>query len=312
MTAQQPASPPVAGDAFCAIVDWGTSSFRLWLVARDGQVIGERRSHEGMMHCSQTGFEPVLSAHLQALAAPAKLPVLICGMAGAKQGWEEASYLATPTALGELSDHAVSVSSALGDIRILPGLAQRDVDAPDVMRGEETQLLGVSRRMQTGLVCMPGTHCKWVLLETGEVTGFTTFMTGELFAVISKHSILSHAVDDARPDGQHPAFVRAVDAALAHPGMAFGQLFSVRAAQLLGFDDKSDGAAHLSGLLIGAEISAIKQRYGTGQGVTLVASGSLTALYESALVRAGFSVATVDADECVRTGLFEAALKLWG
>ena len=123
-------------------VDWGTSSFRLWLVDRAGAVLEERRSPEGMMVASKLGFAAVLQSHLDAVGAGNDLPVVICGMAGARQGWVEAGYIDTPAQLASILARAVAVPGLSRDVRILPGIAQRDPNAPDVMRGEETQLLG--------------------------------------------------------------------------------------------------------------------------------------------------------------------------
>src|SRR3954452_20420053 len=107
-------------------VDWGTSSFRLWLVDRAGDVLGERRSHEGMMAAGKLGFAAVLQSHLEAVGAAPGLPVVVCGMAGARQGWVEAGYVDTPAQLASILKHAVAVPGQGRDIRILPGIAQRD------------------------------------------------------------------------------------------------------------------------------------------------------------------------------------------
>ena len=141
------------------VVDWGTSSFRGWLMSADGAALAESRGAEGMLHRAAAGaggFAAVLREHLARLGAPAGVPVLICGMAGARQGWAEAPYLRTPTRLDALHEGALRID-APGDIRILPGIAQSWPDRPDVMRGEETQLLGVTEPGFTGLVCIPGT-----------------------------------------------------------------------------------------------------------------------------------------------------------
>ena len=181
------------------VVDWGTSSFRGWLMSADGEALAESRGGEGMLHCAAAGaggFAPVLRDHLARLGAPAGAPVLICGMAGARQGWAEAPYLKTPTRLDALHEGALRID-APGDIRILPGIAQARPDRPDVMRGEETQLLGVTEPDFTGLVCIPGTHSKWVRIDAGRIVAFSTYMTGELFSVMAQHSILAHAVETA-------------------------------------------------------------------------------------------------------------------
>lgn len=297
-----------------AAVDWGTTSFRLWLVGENGDVLAERRSHEGMTTAAKTGFSPILESHLAAVGAPAHLPVVICGMAGARQGWVEAGYLDTPAPLSGIVGAAVIVSDANRDIRILPGLAQRSEEHPDVMRGEETQLLGAAGTLGNGnhIVCMPGTHSKWVRLAGGVVDGFSTFMTGEMFDVISKHSILSHAVADGGAfDGDNKSFVEAVIRAGRNPAMATNLLFTARAGQLLHALPALDARARLSGTLIGLEIAGALSSARPGSSVCLVASGPLSALYRSALSALDLEPTIIDADDAVRRGLAAAACTLW-
>jgi 2-dehydro-3-deoxygalactonokinase len=301
-------------DAAYVAVDWGTSSFRLWLIGRDETILAERRSGEGMTTAARTGFAAVLQSHLAAISAPEDLPVLICGMAGAKQGWVEAGYLDTPAALSAIPAAAVRVPGVAADIRILPGLAQRDTAAPDVMRGEETQLLGAAAELGNGdhLVCMPGTHSKWVRLSAGKVEGFSTFMTGELFDAIAKNTILSHAVADAgaiAPD--NAAFRAAVTRMVANPALATSQMFSVRAGSLIAGLSPDDAKARLSGTLIGLEIAGALSLAAKNTPVTLVASGSLGMLYEQALAAAGLAPTVIDADAAVRHGLAAGAKALW-
>jgi 2-dehydro-3-deoxygalactonokinase len=297
-------------EAFCAAVDWGTSRIRLWLMSRDGTVLGQSRGDEGMLRCQETGFAPTLAKHLTAAGAHDGLPVMICGMAGARRGWREVPYLDVPTALSRLAQAAERVYHAGGDIRILPGVAQRRVEGPNVMRGEETQLLGAVDVGESALLCMPGTHCKWVVVEDGAIVEFSTFMTGELFDAISKHSILAQSTAGGDFDPRHPAFGRAMARALADPASAHSALFELRAAQLLGFEDLRDGTPRLSGLLIGAEVGAARTLYRTER-VRLVASGVIAEIYQAALEAAGAEVALVDAEEAARRGLFAAARAVW-
>ncbi|OAP40903.1 2-dehydro-3-deoxygalactonokinase [Sinorhizobium glycinis] len=299
---------------YYAAVDWGTSSFRLWLIGEDGAVLAERRSAEGMTTAARTGFHAVLDGHLAAVSAPAHLPIIICGMAGARQGWREAGYLETPATLGAIAGNAIAVPDVDRDIRILPGLAQRDDRHPDVMRGEETQLLGAAGMLDDGrhLVCMPGTHSKWVRLSGQTVDGFSTFMTGELFEVISKHTILSHAVAEADAiAADSAAFAEAVTRARERPALTTNLLFSVRAGQLLHGLSAADAKARLSGTLIGLEIAGALASAGSVDGICLVGSGRLGALYRSALESQGLTVRVVDADEAVRAGLSAAAQAIW-
>ncbi|WP_438749892.1 2-dehydro-3-deoxygalactonokinase [Pararhizobium sp. O133] len=297
-----------------AAVDWGTSSFRLWIVSESGAVLAERRSGEGMTTAAQTGFSKILESHLSAVSAPPHLPVIICGMAGARQGWVEAGYLDTPAPLTGIVKAAVTVTDANRDIRILPGLAQRDQDRPDVIRGEETQLLGAISQLGGGshLVCMPGTHSKWVRVTGGIVDGFSTFMTGELFDVISKHSILSHAVADAGAfDATNVGFLSAVATAAKNPAMATNLLFTVRSGQLLHGLTAPAAKARLSGTMIGLEIAGALSTAKPGANVCLVASGPLAGLYQSALSALDLTPVTIDADDAVRHGLAAAAQAIW-
>jgi len=294
-----------------AAVDWGTTRMRVWLVDDAGKVLAERRGDDGLITAQQKGFSTILEGHLAALGAPETLPVIICGMAGSRQGWLEAPYVTVPSPIGAILAGAARVPGQSRDIRIVPGLAQRLVDAPDVMRGEETQLAGAGLPAKgRHLVCMPGTHSKWVAVEDGAVAGFGTWPTGELFSVMAAHSILRHSL------GEHPAAVAADNPffcqwcgrALGEGGDVTSKLFAIRAAGLLQDLQSNDAAACLSGLLIGGEIASAQRRYGASAApVVLVASGALAALYAAALGVAGLAFRTVDADEAVRAGLVEAA-----
>lgn len=303
-----------AGAAFAALVDWGTSNFRLWLVDRSGKVLAERQSGEGMgTIANPAGFSDVLESHLAALAAPAGLPVAIAGMAGARTGWIEATYLNAPADLRALYQGAVRAPSDHRKAFILPGVCQRDPLPYDVMRGEETQLAGaVTAGKDTGLFCMPGTHSKWVLLKQGVIEQFATVMTGELFDLISKQSILRLSMAGAERSGaDHPAFVAAAREAM-EPGFAItARLFSIRAGGLLAGATASDASARLSGLLIGAEVAAMRHLVPSGSMVHIVGSESLAALYTQALAIAGLSADPLDGSALVRSGLFAAATELF-
>lgn len=301
-------------------VDWGTSSFRLWVMAPDGTVLGESAGPDGMSRCAETGFAPVLARHLAQAGAPDGLPILICGMAGSRQGWAEAPYADLPAPVSALAARALRLPNALAqqvgsprDIRILPGLARRDSSHPDVMRGEETQLLGLVGLGHQGLVCMPGTHCKWALLRDGAVASFHSAMTGELFDLLRHHSILRHAMPESgkvAPDA--PAFAAAVDQVLEDPAMALSSLFGIRAGNLLGQTTTADAQARLSGLLIGADVAlALRDLDPDAHQITLIGQRGLGPLYAVALARAGAPVNHVDAETASRHGLLAAAHEIW-
>lgn len=298
---------------FCAAADWGTSSFRIWLISEDGRPMAERRSDEGMTHSATAGFASVLETHLAALGAAEDLPVVICGMAGSRQGWQEARYLTVPAALSDVLERAITVDGPARDVRILPGLAQRDPSHPDVMRGEETQLLGAfAGEHASGLACMPGTHSKWVSVEDRRVTGFSTYMTGELFGMITRYSILRHAVGDGgncRPDSKD--FLSGIAQACANPEAISQLLFTIRAGQLLYAREVTASYERLSGLLIGSEIGAALSKFSVKGPIHLIASGKLFGLYRSAFQSLGHDVVAIDADEAVLKGLVAGARRYW-
>ncbi|MEK9284494.1 MULTISPECIES: 2-dehydro-3-deoxygalactonokinase [unclassified Bradyrhizobium] len=294
-------------------VDWGTSSFRLWLVNQAGQVLAERRSGEGMLAAAKAGFAAVLQSHLAAVEAPDHLPVLVCGMAGARQGWVEAGYVDTPAPLAAILKQAARVPGEARDIRILPGIAQRDAGAPDVMRGEETQLLGALGFDAAGeaAVCMPGTHSKWVRVKDGTVEHFSTFMTGELFSAVSRETILSLAVAGADDADDVASFKSAVTAAFEAPAFAANLLFGARSRQLLFGGTPAAARETLSGTLIGIELAAGLSGAVPKSGIMLVASGRLAMLYRLAFDALSVNVVPIDADEAVRRGLSMAASAIW-
>jgi 2-dehydro-3-deoxygalactonokinase len=294
-------------------VDWGTSSFRLWLVDGAGHVLGERRSSEGMMAAGKVGFSSVLQSHLDAVGAANDLPVIICGMAGARQGWVEAGYIDTPAHLESILVRAVAAPGLSRDVRILPGIAQRDPKAPDVMRGEETQLLGALGMSAAGeaIVCIPGTHSKWAVVKDAIVKRFATFMTGELFSVVSRETILSHAVTGAAEAEDVGAFKAAVIAAYEAPALAANLLFQVRSSQLLFGGSPAAARERISGTLIGLELAAGLAGDRAARSVTLVASGRLQVLYLLAFETLAIAVRPVDAEEAVRRGLSMAAEAIW-
>lgn len=293
-------------------VDWGTTSFRVWALGRQGDVLAETRNSRGMSAMKPAAYEAVLEDTLADLGIAADVPAMVCGMAGAAQGWKEAPYLDIPADLNAIAEAALRVPSGGRDLRILPGLAKRGVGAADVMRGEETILLGaVSQHGLTGTACLPGTHSKWVRLEDARVTDFTTSITGEIFALLAKHSTLSHFLHSTQGDyADNPAFATAVGEALDSPHKVLGLLFSVRAMPLLmGLSTADDMPARLSGLLIGLEIAGMVED--GGGGVTLIASGLLARSYRKALAVAKLECTHLDSEVLARAGLLHSARLIW-
>jgi len=289
-------------------VDWGTTNLRAWGLDSNGSLVFSRASEKGMGHIERTDYPAVLGELLDGVeaASGAALDVLICGMAGARQGWLEAPYLEVPADLRGLLSGAVRPDMAGPvSVAILPGVCQKNSEAGNVMRGEETQLLGLSAMEPdfSGVVCMPGTHSKWASLSRGRIDGFATAMTGEVYEVLSQHSVLRRSLDGnldgpARTDG----FEAGSDAGLAHPEHLLSQLFQVRAGSLLSGRQPDWSAGYLSGLLIGSEIGA-NRNWIDGRTVPLIGSPALCALYARTLEKIGIATRLVDASDAVLAGL---------
>ncbi|RVT82847.1 2-dehydro-3-deoxygalactonokinase [Rhodobacteraceae bacterium CCMM004] len=281
-------------------VDWGTSNLRAWAMAADGTVLDRAASGDGMGGLSREGFEPALLRLIQPWLGDTAVTVLACGMVGARQGWAEAPYAAVPCA--PLSGAPVRAPAADPRLAVwlLPGLRQ---DRPaDVMRGEETQIAGFLATDPDfdGVLCLPGSHSKWVRISAGEVVSFQTVMTGELFAAISRHTVLRHTVgaegwDDA-------AFADAVADTLSRPETLAARLFTLRGAGLLHGDAPESARARLSGLLIGAELAATRP-YWLGQRIALIGATGLSRHYRAALAAQGVSADRADADAMTLAGL---------
>lgn len=297
------------------LVDWGTSRLRLWTVDHAGTVIGHARSGEGMGATEPRAFEGILEHHLVELGAGPQVPVMMCGMVGSRQGWQEAPYVEVPARLETIIERAQPVSGTPRQVRILPGIADRSLETPDVMRSEETQLLGLSRiagNRAEGLVCMPGTHAKWVLMDEGgaKVSGFATALTGDLYAALSRASVLRHSLAaDAELDGA--SFDNAVRASVAEPARTLMRLFAIRSRALLHGADAAQAGAALSGTIIGHDIAGALDRFGKPDRLTLVGGGTLGSLYARALDLVGIATDVFDGEELARAGLFAAAVQTW-
>ena len=293
-----------------ALADWGTTHLRLWLVDAAGTVLAESLGAEGMGTLTPEAFGPVLEARLSALDAAPTLPVAICGMAGSRQGWKEAPYARLPVTVETLMDSGAAFQSGQRHVHIVSGIARHDTARPDVMRGEETQLLGLDLpRGQAALVCMPGTHSKWVRVDNGVVTDFMTVMTGEFFALLKTRSILRHSTgEDTAFAAGHPAFSEAVLRAWTGRATGLGGLFAVRADTLVNGADVQAATARLSGHLIGTELREAHDLFdGTSAQIHLVGSRTLLALYAAASRLVGLSPLSHDGEAAARNGLMRVA-----
>ncbi|WP_282093846.1 2-dehydro-3-deoxygalactonokinase [Epibacterium ulvae] len=282
--------------------DWGTTQLRVWLLAADGSVLARKTSDKGMGRISPDAYEGVLLELIgDALPTEGKLDVVICGMAGSRQGWSEAPYAATPCPPPsiDMATHVTTQDARL-NVHILPGVKQ--MSPADVMRGEETQIMGVTARdaQFNGVICLPGTHTKWARVQAGQITEFATFMSGELFNVIGDHSVLRHSV--GRDGWNETAFRAACVKAIENPNTLMQSLFGLRAEALVADLSPEAARATLSGLLLGAELTAA-QSYWDSSDVTIVGENALSQAYAAALATQGKTPRIVDAEETTLNGL---------
>ncbi len=288
-------------------VDWGTSQLRAWAIGAGGDVLDKAESSDGMGGLAQAEFEPALLRLVEPWLGAGATPVIACGMVGAKQGWVEAPYRAVPCKPGGAAPITPATRDKRLQLYILPGVSQ---DSPaDVMRGEEMQTAGVIHENPTfdGVVCLPGTHTKWIHISAEEIVSFRTAMTGELFALLSQHSVLRHSVGGE--DFDRDAFDSAVAETLSRPERLAQSLFTIRAEGLLHGQSNAAAKGRLSGLLIGAELAAAKP-YWLGQQVLIGGAPALVALYARALESQGVQCLTRDAESLTLAGLRLAHAKL--
>ncbi|TMV04205.1 2-dehydro-3-deoxygalactonokinase [Ruegeria sediminis] len=288
--------------------DWGTTNLRLWAFDHEGQVSAERVSDQGMGQLKPDEFERVFIELAGDLLGQGPCDVVICGMAGARQGWAEAPYAKVPSAPIATDGQKVRTNDPRLNVCILPGLSQ--ANPPDVMRGEETQIAGYLKRHPEfqGSICLPGTHTKWVRIDAGKVVHFRTFMTGELFALLSKQSVLRHGIGDG---WNSDAFTTAVGDALSAPDQLTASLFALRATALVSELDPDAARARLSGCLIGAELAGARP-FWQGRNVVLIGDPSLCAHYSTALGTQSCETEYADARTMTLAGLAAAHARMTG
>jgi 2-dehydro-3-deoxygalactonokinase len=289
-------------------IDWGTTSARAYRLDARGRILDEKSAPLGVQKVEAGGFPEALNALLGG-AAGDEVPIIACGMIGSRQGWIEALYRECPADLAAIAAALTPVPGTR--LCIVPGLICRDADGvPDVMRGEETQIVGaLSDDAQSPaarrVVILPGTHSKWALVGAGGIETFATFMTGELYAVLREHSILGRLATAG--EGNGVAFDRGVRASLREAAALPHDLFSARTLALTGALASERVADYLSGLLLGAEVAAARrwlERHAVGgDSMILVGDAALCGRYRRALALAGFDSSPGPADA--------AAMGLW-
>jgi 2-dehydro-3-deoxygalactonokinase len=293
----------MSGAAFIA-GDWGTSNLRLALCGADGGV-REMRKGPGAAEARGRFAEVFDGLTADWRAAQGALPAVLCGMVGSAFGWREAPYLPCPAELDELGDGVVSPRAG---VHIVSGMrCTNPLGAPDVMRGEETQLLGAYAALATGrqLVCLPGTHTKWVSLHDGNVQEFLTVPTGELFALLCEHSVLVR--DRTTPIVHQVAeFERGLAEAARHPEIpVLHRMFQARSLRLDQQLSPEGAASWMSGLLVGTDVGGALRVFADHLElpVQIIGTPQLIDAYATALTRHGLRSAGIDGEKAVLAGL---------
>ena len=248
-------------------IDWGSSSFRAYLMSPDAHVLDEVASGDGIGSVAAGGYPATLKRLIgRWLEAHPSLPVVASGMVGSRHGWREAAYVKCPAGPGEVAAQLTPVEADGRRVHLAAGLSYVDEDAqPDVMRGEETEIFGVAEA-GARLIVLPGSHSKWVKVDGDRVVAFKTFVTGELFAALRDHTVAGAFARAAPAKSPGEAFalgVRRGAAAGACEGKSglLALMFGARSLPLMGALPDDDSGEYLSGLLIGAEIGEARRLF---------------------------------------------------
>lgn len=264
-------------------IDWGTTSLRAFLIDACGDVLDSFSSKEGIMHVPEKNFDAVFDRLVESLNINSKLPIIASGMITSRNGWVETPYVSMPTGPKNLAQSLAAHQTQNGStIHFVTGATTEDNGGPDVMRGEETQIIGsAALGMSDGIFVMPGTHSKWVQVADGQIQDFSTYMTGEVFSTLKDHTILGTLMEASEFDID--AFESGVIRAQSPCANLLHDLFHVRTLPLMGKIHGKQAGDYLSGLLIGTELSSAMKDLGTIDEVFVVGRDDLSDRYEVAL-----------------------------
>ena len=296
------------------VVDWGTSNFRAYLVAENGNCLRRVETAEGLNNVQQP-FSEVLLKHIDPwLQQHGALVTVLCGMVGSPGGWHLVPHLPAPASLMQLTEHCHRLTDFTHcPAWIVPGVFGIGyAGSHDVMRGEEVQFFGVqqllprSKHKPPQLLCFPGTHNKWIDASSGTLNNFSTTMSGELFGLLSQKSILASSIDADAP-WNDDAFTQGLDHA-KQPGGLLHHLFGVRALNLNGQHSQEVGLSYLSGLIIGHELQHLDA--GAGCSIAIVGASELAQRYQFALAHFGYDAFCIDGEAATILGALAIAEQL--
>lgn len=283
------------------VVDWGTTNLRVFACSSDGTLLHRTQSTQGIKTVPAGSYPAVLASMIKKLGVSSDLPVFVCGMAGARGGWLEAPYCQAPLALEDIAVHLTPLPDGLNGY-LLPGAKAVSANGTsDVMRGEEIQIFGGMSRLgiRDAVLCLPGTHSKWVRVRDGQIVGFATFMTGDIFQALS-HTILAcdaEAADDPKAFGLGLGASADGDYGLLH------RLFSARTRVLDNLLRPDQISSYVSGLLLGHELAESASFREPGEAVVLIGAEALCRRYREALVPFGTECILLESSEATCAGV---------
>lgn len=308
------------------VLDWGTSSFRAILVDGDGEVLARQENGNGIASVEAGGFAGVLEEALGSWrASHGVLPVIAAGMIGSRNGWIETPYVPTPATADDIAAACRRIDLGSGEtVTFVPGLTDpAAIPFPDVMRGEETQLVGFGLQDDATII-LPGTHSKWSRVGGGRIQRFQTFVTGEMFGLLSRHSFVARTAAPRRDgDADRPSFdpasfdpssfdrgLAAAREEEARTGGLLARLFGLRTGWLSGALEPAEMTGYLSGLVVGWEFAEARQAgwFTRGDAVAVVGDEDLVEIYRRAGGGFGLDMRSGPADAALNGALALMAL----
>jgi 2-dehydro-3-deoxygalactonokinase len=270
-------------------IDWGTSSLRAFLIGPDGEVLEAVSSTRGIMSVEDGNFDAVFHDLIRPWISQKTLPIIASGMITSRNGWVETPYVQVPSGVSDLAAALVSFETSSGiNVRFVTGMTTDHNGAPDIMRGEETQIIGATAAgLGDGTYVLPGTHSKWILVENNRIVDYSTYMTGEIYGALRSHTILRTLMEEGSFNEE--GFRRGVTSGLAAGINLLHELFHVRTLPLFGKISGDMVADYLSGMLIGVELKAASEAFGKDSAITIIGRGDLADRYELGLELAGLS-----------------------
>lgn len=282
--------------------DWGTTSCRLYLFDMDKGESLEATSLPGMkfVNLAQDAF---LNATASWTKHHGPIKAILCGMVGSNIGWVNTGYAQCPANFSDFQKLLTSIETPDRDIWVIPGVQtlSNQIGLPDVMRGEETQIIGWAKSTDSaGLACLPGTHTKWATVTSDSIVNFTTSITGELFDIIRKNSVLTGGHDSKPEIGE--AFLKGLDVAASTSAPAAQTLMSVRSQQIIGAHNSKNSQSYLLGLLIGSDVAA-SLPYAQGELITVIGGDAPAQFYAHAIHHLGGKAVIFDGQVASLAGL---------